>query len=204
MTAASPRIIKRYANRKLYDMSDSRYVTLDQISEMIRNGEDVKVIDNSTKDDLTSVTLAQILFEEERKRSFLPLGALRKIIQSGGESLQDFVSQLSESAGRVFRREDGPAESSEATAQDDAEQGRPDSESEQPTEHSRMFREFFEGVQGTIDNWQKTLDANINSAIESVSPLAPLQREVSGLRERIAELEAKLAKLEGTAPPDAK
>src|SRR5215204_5654578 len=80
------RIIKRYANRKLYDTEHSRYVTLDQISEMIRNGDDVKIVDNKTKEDLTTVTLAQIIFEEEKKqRSFLPLGAMRSIIQSGGE-----------------------------------------------------------------------------------------------------------------------
>src|SRR4029077_8205919 len=80
------RIIKRYANRKLYDTEHSRYVTLDQISEMIRNGDDVKIVDNKTKEDLTSVTLAQIIFEEEKKqRSFLPLGAMRNIIQNGGE-----------------------------------------------------------------------------------------------------------------------
>src|SRR3954451_16363449 len=79
------RIIKRYANRKLYDTEHSRYVTLDQISEMIRNGDDVKIVDNKTKEDLTTVTLAQIIFEEEKKqRSFLPLGAMRNIIQSGG------------------------------------------------------------------------------------------------------------------------
>src|SRR5262245_33988281 len=89
-TMAEARIIKRYANRKLYDTQHSRYVTLEQISEMIRNGDDVKIVDNKTKEDLTSVTLAQIIFEEEKnsakeRRVFLPLGAMRNIIQSGGE-----------------------------------------------------------------------------------------------------------------------
>src|ERR1700755_400030 len=80
------RIITRYANRQLYDTEHSRYVTLDQISEMIRHGDDVKIVDNKTKEDLTTVTLAQIIFEEEKKqRSFLPLNAMRNIIQSGGE-----------------------------------------------------------------------------------------------------------------------
>ena len=75
------RIIKRYANRKLYDTEHSRYVTLDQISEMIRNGDDVKIVDNKTKEDLTSVTLAQIIFEEEKKTPRLSLSGLREIIQ---------------------------------------------------------------------------------------------------------------------------
>ena len=84
MMESPGRVIKRYANRKLYDTQDSRYVTLEQISEMIRVGENVRVMDNNSKEDLTSVTLAQIIFEEEKKKkSFLPLGALRKIIQGG-------------------------------------------------------------------------------------------------------------------------
>ena len=65
---ADVRVIKRYANRKLYDTQHSRYVTLEQISDMIREGDDVQIIDNKTKEDLTSVTLAQIIFEEEKKQ----------------------------------------------------------------------------------------------------------------------------------------
>src|SRR5215831_767007 len=97
------RVIKRYANRKLYDTRRSRYVTLDEISEMIRAGEDVKIIDNTSKEDLTSVTLAQIIFEEEKKqRSFLPLSAMRNIIQSGGEAIQEAGARVRS----VFARRD--------------------------------------------------------------------------------------------------
>ena len=63
------RIIKRYSNRKLYDTKDSRYVTLLQIAEMVRAGEEVQIIDNNTKDDLTEVTLAQIIYEEQKAHS---------------------------------------------------------------------------------------------------------------------------------------
>jgi polyhydroxyalkanoate synthesis regulator protein len=62
------RIIKRYQNRKLYDTNASRYVTLDDIATLIREGEDVQIIDNQNQDDLTSVTLTQIIFEQEKKR----------------------------------------------------------------------------------------------------------------------------------------
>ena len=73
-------MIKRYQNRKLYDTQNSTYVTLYDISRMIKEGSDVQVIDNSTKEDLTAVTLTQILFEEEKKKkSLLPLGALKMI-----------------------------------------------------------------------------------------------------------------------------
>src|SRR6188472_4648917 len=104
---AETRIIKRYANRKLYDTQHSRYVTLDQIAEMIRNGDDVKIVDNKTKEDLTSVTLAQIIFEEEKKqKSFLPLQAMRNIIQSGGESISQFVTQAQKKVTHILKRED--------------------------------------------------------------------------------------------------
>src|SRR3954454_11712006 len=114
------RIIKRYANRKLYDTEHSRYVTLDQISEMIRNGDDVKIVDNKTKEDLTTVTLAQIIFEEEKKqRSFLPLGAMRNIIQSGGEWFAEAQRRVqSILPGKLGKHEDGtPVEA--PTADDD-------------------------------------------------------------------------------------
>jgi polyhydroxyalkanoate synthesis repressor PhaR len=183
------RIIKRYANRKLYDTRDSRYVTLDQIAEMIRQREDVKVVDNSTKEDLTSVTLAQIIFEEEkRQRSFLPLAALRRIIESGGESLHDLVSQISESAGRVFRREDEPGAAADAPASEPAEP----SEGGGHVDPVRMWREFVEGVQHTVESWHKAIDSNIHHALESMSPLAPLQKQVALVRERLSELEQKL------------
>jgi polyhydroxyalkanoate synthesis repressor PhaR len=85
-----PKVIKRYTNRKLYDTVESRYVTLDEIAQMIKGGAEVKIIDNRSKEDLTSVTLAQIIFEEEKKRSQMPLGVLREIIRHGGEAVAGF------------------------------------------------------------------------------------------------------------------
>src|ERR1700687_4492936 len=85
-----PKVIKRYTNRKLYDTVESRYVTLDEIAQMIKGGAEVKIIDNRSKEDLTSVTLAQIIFEEEKKRSQMPLGVLREIIRHGGEAVAEF------------------------------------------------------------------------------------------------------------------
>ena len=77
------RTIKRYANRKLYDTRDSRYVTLDHIAAMVRAGDDVRVVENTTRADLTTATLAQIIFEEEKKTPRLSVAGLRKIIQGG-------------------------------------------------------------------------------------------------------------------------
>jgi polyhydroxyalkanoate synthesis repressor PhaR len=188
MSESSSRIVKRYSNRKLYDTRESCYVTLDQIAEMIRGGEEVKVVDNNSKEDLTSVTLAQIIFEEEKKqRSFLPLTVLRQIVQSGGQSLSGLMNQLSESAermGRVFHP--------------DAAEPNADAGPGLRLEPAHIVRDFIESVQRTMEEWQKSLDLNLHQTLESVSPLAPLQKELQSLRERIAELEKKLSQ-EGEA-----
>lgn len=94
MSTKHPKIIKRYQNRKLYDTSDSCYVTLEDISEMIKLGEEVQIVDNTTKEDLTAVTLAQIIFEEQKKKTHvLPLGTFTQIIKGGGEALRDLVTR---------------------------------------------------------------------------------------------------------------
>ena len=86
-------VIKRYSNRKLYDTQESRYVTLEEIEEMIRDGKEISVVDASTGDDLTSVTLAQIILENERNhRAALPSGFLHQLIKHG-QAWQDFVAK---------------------------------------------------------------------------------------------------------------
>src|SRR5271167_413238 len=82
------RVIKRYSNRKLYDTKDSRYVTLLQIAGMVREGEEVQIIDNNTKDDLTEVTLAQIIYEEQKAHSrSVPLQTLKELIHARTEKV---------------------------------------------------------------------------------------------------------------------
>src|SRR5215813_8170249 len=75
------RLVKRYGNRKLYDTSESRYVTLEEIGRWVKAGEEVKILENDTGEDLTAVTFAQIILEEERRKSgLLSLRMLREII----------------------------------------------------------------------------------------------------------------------------
>jgi polyhydroxyalkanoate synthesis repressor PhaR len=82
------RTIKRYANRKLYDTEAKQYVTLDGIAALIREGEDVQVIDNETGDDLTAVTLSHIILEQERSgEAGLPKSLLTTLIRTGGDTL---------------------------------------------------------------------------------------------------------------------
>lgn len=86
-------VIKRYSNRKLYDTQESRYVTLEEIEEMIRTGREISVVDATSGEDLTSVTLTQIILENERtRRASLPAAFLHQLIKHG-ESWQDFVQK---------------------------------------------------------------------------------------------------------------
>jgi polyhydroxyalkanoate synthesis repressor PhaR len=95
-------VIKRYSNRKLYDTQESRYVTLEEIEEMIRAGREISVVDATTGEDLTSVTLTQIILENERShRANLPSAFLHQLIKHG-EAWQDFVQRTMRSSLEGF------------------------------------------------------------------------------------------------------
>src|ERR1700674_1468398 len=86
------KIIKRYQNRKLYDTHESSYVTLDEIAKMIKGGEDLRVIDNKTKNDITAATLTQLLYESERRAKTQPsVELLKEIIRHGDGSFSGFI-----------------------------------------------------------------------------------------------------------------
>lgn len=90
-----PKIIKRYGNRKLYDTEQSSYVVLNDIAKMIKNNEEVRVIDNETKDDITNSTFTQIIFgAEKRAACSVPLNILKSIIMKGDGSLSNFLAEL--------------------------------------------------------------------------------------------------------------
>ncbi len=82
-------IIKRYPNRKLYDTEAKRYVTLDSITQMIHGGQEVQVVDHETGEDLTNLTLSQIIFEQEKKGSgLLPRALLTNLVRAGGDTFE--------------------------------------------------------------------------------------------------------------------
>jgi len=199
------RIIKRYANRKLYDTEHSRYVTLDQISEMIRNGDDVKIVDNKTKEDLTTVTLAQIIFEEEKKqRSFLPLGAMRNIIQSGGQWFAEAQRRVqSILPGKRKDDADGPPEEAEAEAATTT--GEPADETALKKRSLDSLRVWVGHSKHRLDEWQKQVDTKIRETIDGISqtitPWSSVNKDVRALADRLAELEAKLHELEAHEAP---
>ncbi len=219
------KLIKRYTNRKLYDTVESRYVTLDEIAEMIRNEEDVRIIDNRTKEDLTSVTLAQIIFEQEKKRSRMPLAVLRNIVRDGGVNLQDFfereiqprvVSFREEAEHRLdkmFRREKGAqgedgvcegdladmeAELPEKDAtQNQASAGHP------PEKESAAIARMLLELRDSLEAWQRSLDQRVQSTMRDARKLPAkairvqsLRKSLVSLRSKLDDLESKLGELE--------
>jgi polyhydroxyalkanoate synthesis repressor PhaR len=88
-------VIKRYANRKLYDTDSKRYVTLEDLADFIREGEEVRVVDHVSGEDLTSTTLLQVIFEEQKKiGGLLPQVFLTRLIRAGGDTVTSLRSRL--------------------------------------------------------------------------------------------------------------
>jgi len=89
------RQIKRYANRKLYDTESSEYVSLSDVAEMVRRGETVEVVDNTTGEDLTAQTLTQIILEEGKDgREVIPSDLLHQLLRRSGEVVDSGIDQI--------------------------------------------------------------------------------------------------------------
>jgi polyhydroxyalkanoate synthesis repressor PhaR len=98
-------IIKKYANRRLYNTETSSYITLEHLAAMTREGRDFKVVDAKTDDDITHNVLTQIIMEEEsRGASMLPVNFLRQLISMYGDSMQAMVPGYLEASMEGFRR----------------------------------------------------------------------------------------------------
>jgi polyhydroxyalkanoate synthesis repressor PhaR len=183
------RLIKRYANRKLYDTRESRYVTLQQIAKFVRDGEDVAIIDNTTKEDLTNVTLAQIIYEEEKsaaetKREVASVSTLRQLIQQSGERL--FSTLREGPMGKLIARKDEELAETEpaASAPEDAK----------PAKEPK--RSVFTSSKEALDELQRLADDRMRGLLgHAITHVQQLQGEVKRLQARIEELEDKLVKL---------
>ena len=103
--ATKPAVVKKYANRRLYNTATSSYVTLDELSQMVRKGEEFVVFDAKTGEDITRSVLTQIILEEDSKgRNLLPIGFLRHLIGYYDDSLQSFLPRYLELSMENFAR----------------------------------------------------------------------------------------------------
>lgn len=202
------RIIKRYSNRKLYDTRESRYVTLLQIADMVRAGEDVQIIDNASKEDKTEVTLALIISEELKSQPrSVPLGTLRDLIHQRGEKL---LSQLREGPiGPIARlipggpldekKEEGMPDSQDPGAKVATEGAAPRPETTAnatvgpsgASGHTDMTGRT-EGSQ--FEHWRHAVDERIRMILPSFGGYRELQQKVEQLSRKVADLEAELAR----------
>lgn len=98
-------VIKKYANRRLYNTESSSYITLDHLAQMTRDGKDFKVVDARTDEDITHNVLTQIIMDEEtRGQTMLPVSFLRQLISLYGDNMQSMVPQYLEASMDAFRR----------------------------------------------------------------------------------------------------
>jgi polyhydroxyalkanoate synthesis repressor PhaR len=206
------RLIKRYGNRKLYDTLESRYITLDEIARLVRAGSDVKVIDNENGDDLTAITLAQIILEEEKRHSsVLSIGLLRELVQHGEDALAEIrsrveksveaIGEIGEKAGRRVSEIMGGAVKSE---RHDAHDTYDKLDGQAETERGKGFLdELLTGPQRRLEALQRSIDERIKSSVGRITGHPAFQHEVRRIERSIKKLEERLARLrrEQVDPP---
>lgn len=180
-------IIKKYANRRLYNTGTSTYVTLEDLAVMVKNEEDFTVVDAKTGEDITRSVLTQIIFEQEAKgQNLLPINFLRNLIQFYGDSMQTVVPSYLEHSMDAFREQQGkfreqmesrftPSTSLEAIS----EQTKRNAEVFQNA--MRMFTSFGDGQDG-VDEEKPTEDAKSDQELEVMKQqLAEMQAQLKAM-----------------------
>lgn len=183
------KLIKRYSNRKLYDTERSCYVTLDEIAQMVRDEEELQIIDNKTGEDLTTVTLAQIVLDEEkRSRKLLPLQSLQLMIQSPAE----FIARISKPVTDL--RDEGQRQMDRLRMRTS------------PEELKNPVRDVLETLQRTVEEAQRGFDERLRATFDDLTHVPHLYHLVERLERRVGALEnenqrlrARVTRLEESA-----
>jgi polyhydroxyalkanoate synthesis repressor PhaR len=182
--AAPVRLIKRYGNRKLYDVRSSRYVTLDGVRSLVQAGEDVRVIDNDSGEDLTGVTFAQIIYEEAKRRNGIySLPFLRWLIQRGDEAVRDVLRSVErgrEALGSV-------REAAERRVQKLV--------NPRGKKSRGLIEDLIELPQRRLDELQHRIDAQVRQSVERVTKHPAFRSEIKRVERSIRELESRLVHL---------
>lgn len=185
MSDSKERIIKRYSNRKLYDTEASSYITLSEIGQLVHDGFDIRVVDHKTGEDLTSVTMAQILVENGKKqrRTGLPAQALRSLLEQGEDAL-DYLRETVENVRNEAEKGMGWFEKSiqdKLPAADDV---------------TRNIKDLFRSSQESITDWQRQADIKMEKLLSRLATVTDMKKEVSRLSSLVKKVEERLEDLE--------
>lgn len=194
-----PAVIKKYANRRLYNTDTSTYVTLDNLADMVRSERDFVVYDAKTGEDLTHQVLTQIIVDEESKgQSLLPISFLRQLIRFYGKSMEKLVPSYLEFSMNTLTREQEKytkqlAETFGTTpfggAAFEAMQKQARQNMEMFEQALNMFRPFGTGESGAGQSHA----ANSQEEAGAGSPASA--EEVAQLRAQLADLQARLERI---------
>lgn len=188
------RLIKRYGNRKLYDVEASRYVTLDGIRALVQNGDDVRVVDNDSGEDLTRLTLAQIIYEAEKKNGgsgSLSLPLLRRLVQFGDEAVRDLRRGVERGREALESVREGV-------------QGLVGSRGKAKKSGGSLLEELLEAPQRTLDDLQHRIDAQVRQSVERVASHPALRNELKRIEQSLRQLEERLGRPRRKATPKRK
>jgi polyhydroxyalkanoate synthesis repressor PhaR len=191
------RLIKRYGNRKLYDVEASRYVTLEGIRALVQAGNDVRVLDNDSGEDLTRMTLAQIIYEAERKpnggASGLSLPLLRRLVQFGDEAVRDLR--------RGVERGREAFESVREAAEQRVQQLVGGRRRKRGGKGPSLFEELLEAPQRTLDDLQHRIDAQVRQSVERVTSHPALRREIERIEHSLRQIEQRIGRIAQSGRP---
>ena len=183
--AEGPVVIKKYANRRLYNTQTSSYVTLDHLAAMVKDGTEFEVQDARTGDDITRSVLTQIIFEEEAKgQSLLPIKFLRQLIRFYGDSLQTFVPGYLDMSMESFTKNQGAMRDRIAEALGGGNQ--------MIENMTRQNLQLFENAMAMFTPFGV---AGAKSETAKAKPAAPQSDEVADLKEEMEAMRRQLAEL---------
>jgi len=185
--AQNPVIIKKYANRRLYNTQTSSYVTLDHLCEMVKAGTEFEVHDARTGEDITRSVLTQIIFEEEAKgQSLLPIHFLRQLIQLYGNSMQAFVPGYLDLSMQNFTKNQEAMRSRIAEAFGGGNQALESLTRQNLAMFERAVKMFSPfGPRGAESEEPKPNGTSETKASEDISDL---KSEIEAMRKQLAEL----------------
>lgn len=174
-------VIKKYANRRLYNTESSSYITLEHLAQMTREGREFRVVDAKTDEDITHNVLTQIIMEEEsRGQTMLPVSFLRQLIALYGDSMQAMVPQYLEASMESFRRNQAQFK----TAVEGAFAGSPFAEIAK--RNMEMFEAAANAFKPPVPARTPASGAAANGSKDS---------EIASLRAELARLQEKVEKL---------